>query len=693
MIKIRIYLILLTVILQSHLWAASYFVTPTGAGSKLGDNWGNAMGTGEFSLKLINASQGDVFYLSEGNYIPLLDKTGTATQLGAQTFRLLPGVSIFGSYKTGLTGTASAESDRNLRNATGELSPTTIFDGNNEAYMIIDAQNAGITPAGAVTLNGIIATHSRMSAIYVEKSELKMAYCQVTDNNLATQTYVGSVNGAAIYIKDATATISNSEISGNNLDGGDMGTSAPVWVENGVLNIVNSLIADNASTNGGAPAVLLENSTGNIINSTISGNGSDNPELGAVTVGTSSHLNIISSTLTDNTAGVSLIDDGTATLKLDNTIVSGNANNKDLVLYEDNVGTAQTNPADPTDNGGILSVVSQGSDIPDYSIVGSDFYNGSTAGTDVGFDASTDLGPLKYNGGDTQTHALLNTDTNPAFQTGNPDYAGTSVDPNVLNNDLNKDQRGEIRLTPPCIGAYDGTEKVALNIKIFLQGPLQANGLMTNYIQTADGSCAFWTGPKLPVENPYGVKDRNGAIVSCPDILDTGKVGAIVDWIKVEVRLASNPNVVLLEEQALLLRTDGSIVDINGELPLFDVQQDPVYIMVSHRNHLSVMSDVKTSLTGNIVAHDFSTGLAEDLGFLTPMVKKYGLWCLWAGDLNGDGAIENEDYSAMLPSYQAVDEDDYLKADLNMDGMVENEDWSLFIDNYSKGLYSPIIFF
>ena len=408
--------------------------------------------------------------------------------------------------------------------------------------------------------------------------------------------------------------------------------------------------------------------------------------MGAVTVGNNSHLNIISSTLTDNTAGVSQQHEGDATLKLDNTIVSGNG--KDLVLYEVDFGTAIPDDAGMTD-GDILSVVS-GSDTPDYSIVGSDFFDGSTVGTDVGFDSSTHLGPLKYNGGNTKTHALLDADHNPAFQEGNPDYAGTSG----RSDGLEKDQRGEIRSTPPCIGAYDGREVLVLQIKVLLQGPLQSNGKMTNYIQTADQNySAFWTGPKLPVENPYGVKDLSNATVSCSGINSVPEVGEVVDWIMVDVRLKSDPTIVL-ESRALLLRPDGSIVDTDSYLPFFDVQEEPVYLLVNHRNHLSVMSTEK-NLTGDVVEHDFTTGSGQalDLGFLTPMVQKWGLWCLWAGDLNGDGAIENEDFSMMNGIFTSGDNDDYLTADLNMDGMVENEDYSLLVANFLKGLYSPIVFF
>ena len=695
MIKIRIYWLLLTVILHTHLWAASYFVTPQGAGSKSGDSWGNAMGTGEFSLKLISASQGDIFYLSEGNYNPTLDKTGTASQTGAQTFRLLPGVSIYGSYKTGLTGTASAESDRNLKNASGELSPSTIFDGEGNAYMIIDAQNAGITPTPDVTLNGLTVTGSRMSAIYVEKSGLNAEYCQVTDNNLASETYVGSVNGAAIYVKDATTTLSNSDISGNKLDGGGMGTSAPVWVENGVLNIVNSLISDNESTNGGTPAILLENSTGNIINSTISGNESDNPALGAVTVGTSSHLNIISSTLTDNTAGVSLMYDGTtdATLKIDNTIVSGN--DKDLVLYKDNFGTAQTNSS-ITANGDILSSVSPGSNTPVYSIIGSDLYNNSYVGTDVGFDAATDLGPLKYNGGDTKTHALLDTDNNPAFQKGNPAYAGTSG----RTDGLEKDQRGETRLTPPCIGAYDGKEKVALNIKIFLQGPLQADGKMTNYIQTADGSySAFVSGPKLPHTDPYGL----GYTYDQINDLDatghpTGIVGEVVDWVRVEIWKADLNTYTkeVKEVQALLLKPDGSVVDTSGNVPLFDAQDGEVIIVVKHRNHVPVLSNPVNNFKG-VVNYDFTSSLGQALTMsvydLPQMVLKYGQWCLWSGNFDDTGSTTDNDYSMTVSALNNYVYDQYMKPDVNMNGYMDDEDFSIISYNVKSSIYSVIIYF
>jgi len=300
--------------------------------------------------------------------------------------------------------------------------------------------------------------------------------------------------------------------------------------------------------------------------------------------------------------------------------------------------------------------------------------------TSVGFNASTDLGPLEYNGGDTKTHALLNTGNKPDFQQGKPAYAGTL------------DQRGETRLTPPCIGAYDGKAVVSVNIKVFLQGPLQANGKMTNYIQVPNNVFSVFSAPRLPVENPYEVKDLSGAAVSCSGINNVGEVGEVVDWIKVEVRLASDPTAVL-ESRALLLRPDGTVVGTNGEPPVFDMQSPPVYLLVSHRNHLSVMS-TEINLTGGVVTYDFSTGLSQAFKYRStdpaPMVQANGRWCLWAGDLNGDDIIDYNDISLMQTGSALMPSDKYVATDLNMDGIVNYRDNLLFMTNILLNLYSAI---
>ncbi len=696
MTKLKIYISLMLGIFSANLWGASYFVTPSGEGSKSGSSWTTAMGTAEFSLKLVTALSGDIFYLSEGTYSPQLDNTGsTPADQGKKTFRLRPGVQLVGSYKSGLSGSVHAETDRKLKDSMGELCPSTIFNGNGTVYVLIDAQNRILSSTSAVVLNGIAITGSQKATILSEKSGLELVSCKITENLVSSGgAYVGSVEGAVIHQVEGSCTIQNSDISGNDMDGAGMNTSAPVWVENGTLEIINSLISDNTLTGNGTPAILIENSTGNIVNSTISGNEADNPGLGAVTVRENSTMSIISSTLTDNTAGVSLLFEGDSNssngrLKLDNTLVSGN--DKDLALYGiGDFGTTVPNTNITTPNG-ILGKVSAGGDVPEYTIVGSDLFNGSTTGTGVGFDALTDLGDLEYNGGDTKTHKLLDIANNPAFQEGNPDYAGNSG----RTDGLEKDQRGETRLSPPCIGAYDGIDKVKLQLTLFLEGLMIGTKTMSNYLQTHDAVYSYYDQTPYPVNDPYGLGTTYSQYSNV-----SGPAGKIVDWIKVEIWSSvnmGNYTRTVSQSKALLLRPDGTVVDENGQIPSFNPISGPVRIVVKHRCHLAVMSKEISSFTGNIT-YDFSSALtqapkielATDPDFL---VLKNGVYCLRAGDVNKDGYVDSTDRTSSYNDYKNNEYDKYINTDINMDGYVDSTDYTIVINAYSQSLYSALFYF
>lgn len=233
-------------------------------------------------------------------------------------------------------------------------------------------------------------------------------------------------------------------------------------------------------------------------------------------------------------------------------------------------------------------------------------------------------------------------------------------------------------------GADNNTPVVELALTVFLQGPMVATKKMSHYIQLSDENNSLFSSPKLPVINSCHV-----AGVSYSAINDTnGVAGKVVDWIKVEIREAADPSNVL-ETKALLLKPDGNVVDTNGQWPVFTKQDMPVLIAVSHRNHLSMVSQSVSPFRGT-VPYDFSTGVDKALAdaAFDPMVEKNGTWCMWAGDLNFDHVIENLDRSILLNTNGLYDE--YLFGDVNMDGVIDNLDRSIVIIQSKMGLYSPL---
>jgi len=243
---------------------------------------------------------------------------------------------------------------------------------------------------------------------------------------------------------------------------------------------------------------------------------------------------------------------------------------------------------------------------------------------------------------------------------------------------------------------YDiASQSIILDIALFLQGVVQPDSTMTNHIQTAPA--IIMPNLKLPVVNPYSLAD------SCSNINSVVTIGEIVDWVLVEIWgeftvSGMFTNYTLLEQRALLLKTDGSVVDTNGQKPQLMLNtNDSVRVVVKHRNHLSVVSNALFPFDENII-YDFSTDVSKalkpPLAIYDPMVVMYdGIACLWAGDLNMNDIMDHVDMSIFNVEWRAGTLGEYLTSDVNMDGRINNVDNSFVARNTQLGLYSPVFFF
>lgn len=227
---------------------------------------------------------------------------------------------------------------------------------------------------------------------------------------------------------------------------------------------------------------------------------------------------------------------------------------------------------------------------------------------------------------------------------------------------------------------------VQLSLKAALQGAISGGSLkMKNDLQTYGG-----TG-LLPTSSPYSVSS------SYPSINNVaGIVGEVVDWVSIEVRSGSSPQTVL-QTKSLLLKPNGSVVDRNGQTPTFNPEAGPVRLVVKHRNHLAVMSNlIQNFSAGSTISYDFTTALSQasnEAGDPPQMVQNNGIWCMWAGDVNDsqdlgiDATDSNEIYKTnnQDPSY-----DIYTATDINMDGGVDSNDRNLIYLNNLTGSISTL---
>ncbi|MCK4980234.1 MAG: hypothetical protein KAS62_07550, partial [Candidatus Delongbacteria bacterium] len=172
--------------------------------------------------------------------------------------------------------------------------------------------------------------------------------------------------------------------------------------------------------------------------------------------------------------------------------------------------------------------------------------------------------------------------------------------------------------------------------------------------------------------------------------------GNIVDWILVELRNtlgdASTANeTTRVERNAAFLLTDGSIVDLDGYSNLgFDVTiNNNLFVVIYHRNHLSIMNSAPLSETGGLYTYDFTTGVDKVYGSSLGYKEiGTGVWGMMGGDYDASGVIDDAD-KANGWNIEAGNAG-YLNADYNLNGEVENIDKNdIWYENYGYEIQVP----
>ncbi len=189
----------------------------------------------------------------------------------------------------------------------------------------------------------------------------------------------------------------------------------------------------------------------------------------------------------------------------------------------------------------------------------------------------------------------------------------------------------------------------------------------------------------IPTTSPYS----DGATCNSSVFNVTGN-DAIVDWVFVELRDATN-NTLVIEGKSALLQRDGDVVDTNGAGVLqFMSPLGNYFVAIKHRNHLGIMTGNVLSLTGIRNTVDF-TDATSQITFGSNAQTTAGMPVdtvgMWTGNVNGDSIVQ---YSGTDPDAPAIlslvlnDVGNFLNFstfivtgynvnDVNMDGKVQYE--------------------
>ncbi len=191
------------------------------------------------------------------------------------------------------------------------------------------------------------------------------------------------------------------------------------------------------------------------------------------------------------------------------------------------------------------------------------------------------------------------------------------------------------------------TTDFTLGIDVFLQGALLNPNTGEENLMRDDLRVAGF----IPTTSPYV-----DALTCEATVFDTTGNDAIVDWILIEFRDATDNTIVTYSQSALLQR-DGDVVDVDGISDIafsFDGEAD-FYLGLQHRNHLGIMTSSSIPFVNNALTtinftdatNQFTYGTAAqtDNGMPTDTVA------MWCGDVNGDSIIQ---YSGTDPDVPAI---------------------------------------
>lgn len=170
----------------------------------------------------------------------------------------------------------------------------------------------------------------------------------------------------------------------------------------------------------------------------------------------------------------------------------------------------------------------------------------------------------------------------------------------------------------------------------------------------------------IPTDSPYDTTTCDAAVFT------TTGTNAIVDWVFVALRDATDPSIIIQSASALLQR-DGDVVATDGVSNLqFNLPQASYYVSVTHRNHLGILSANPITLSESTTVVDMTQNLSDVFGGNLAVTQlSNGLFALISGDVIPDGQILTTDYLDSLPD---IGLSGYLATDTNMDGQVLNTD-------------------
>jgi len=210
-------------------------------------------------------------------------------------------------------------------------------------------------------------------------------------------------------------------------------------------------------------------------------------------------------------------------------------------------------------------------------------------------------------------------------------------------------------LDDDCNGNIDDGCSITLNLNLFLQGYYSGGGMMNNF---GSGGCLFMSG-----------------VSADPTDADTVVIGVMDELFPYG----------LIDEQKGVLKTNGQLsVTLNSII----TPSQSYYLKINHRNSIETWSKLPL-LFSPVTNYSFSIAASQAFGDNEIETVDAGVFAIFSGDINQDGAIDGSDFLELDPSIQ-IGDGGYKVGDVNGDGSVDGSDFLLLDPNIQIGVGAAI---
>jgi hypothetical protein len=218
--------------------------------------------------------------------------------------------------------------------------------------------------------------------------------------------------------------------------------------------------------------------------------------------------------------------------------------------------------------------------------------------------------------------------------------------------------------------------KVDSSLTYTFTGVIATHTIRATFKTSCKVTPKFFLGGAAAADTMKLALKTNGALAAH---FTGAKIPALaVDSVTIEVRNAQTAAGSTIRKFApAWLLSDGSIrafADTAQTSVAFDVLGGAYYMVVYHRNHLSVMTAAAATLVNGATAfYDFTTGQGQAFGSI-PMVLVGTKYCLIPGDADGSGVVDAGDRSA---TWNQRNLSGYYREDCDLSGVVDAGDRSM----------------